>query len=56
MPLAAAALQFSVRDPRVTSTVVGVSEPSRIAETARLLTQHVPEELWAELASPGRPA
>ncbi len=50
MPLAAAALQFSARDPRVTSTVVGVSAPSRIAETARLLTQHVPEELWAELA------
>ncbi len=56
VPLAAAALQFSARDPRITSTVVGVSKPSRIAETARLLTQPVPEELWAELASAGRPA
>ena len=56
VPLAAAALQFSAGDPRVTSTVVGVSAPSRIAETARLLTQPVPEELWAELASYGRPA
>jgi len=56
VPLAAAALQFSAGDPRVTSTVVGVSAPSRIAETARLLTQPVPEELWAELASPGRTA
>ena len=56
VPLAAAALQFSAGDPRVTSTVVGVSAPSRIAETARLLTQPVPDELWAELASQGRPA
>jgi aryl-alcohol dehydrogenase-like predicted oxidoreductase len=58
VPLAAAALQFSAGDPRVASTVVGVSTPSRIAETARLLTQPVPDELWAELdpASHGRPA
>jgi D-threo-aldose 1-dehydrogenase len=49
VPLAAAALQFSVRDPRVASTVVGVSAPDRIEETARLLSHHVPDELWAEL-------
>jgi D-threo-aldose 1-dehydrogenase len=51
VPLAAAALQFSVRDPRVASTVVGVSAPDRIAETARLLSHHVPDELWTELES-----
>jgi D-threo-aldose 1-dehydrogenase len=49
VPLAAAALQFSVRDPRVASTVVGVSAPARVDETARLLSHHVPDELWAEL-------
>ena len=49
VPLAAAALQFSVRDPRVASTVVGVSAPARVAETERLMAQHVPDELWAEL-------
>ncbi len=49
VPLAAAALQFSVRDPRVSSTVVGVSAPARSAETARLLSHQVPDELWAEL-------
>jgi D-threo-aldose 1-dehydrogenase len=49
VPLAAAALQFSVRDPRVASTVVGVSAPARIEETARLLSHQVPDELWAEL-------
>lgn len=49
VPLAAAALQFSVRDPRVASTVVGVSAPDRVDETARLLSHHVPDELWTEL-------
>ncbi len=49
VPLAAAALQFSVRDPRVASTVVGVSDPGRIEETAALMAHHVPDELWAEL-------
>ncbi|MFC6021787.1 aldo/keto reductase [Plantactinospora solaniradicis] len=50
VPLAAAALQFSTRDPRITSTIVGVSRPERIAETARLATWDIPEELWETLA------
>jgi D-threo-aldose 1-dehydrogenase len=49
VPLAAAALQFSLRDPRVTSTVVGVSEPSRIAEITTLMAALIPDGLWAEL-------
>ncbi|MFC7340173.1 aldo/keto reductase [Saccharopolyspora griseoalba] len=53
--LPAAALQFSVRDPRITSTVVGTSRPERIAETIRLAEQHVPEELWAELLALAAP-
>ena len=47
--LAAAALQFSLRDPRVTSTVVGVSEPSRIGEITALMCEQIPAGLWAEL-------
>jgi len=49
VPLAAAALQFSTRDPRVTSTIVGMSRPDRIEQTRRLLEVTVPDELWAEL-------
>jgi D-threo-aldose 1-dehydrogenase len=49
VPLAAAALQFSLRDPRVTSTVVGVSEPVRIAETTALATHPIPEDVWPRL-------
>jgi D-threo-aldose 1-dehydrogenase len=51
VPLAAAALQFSLRDPRVTATVVGVSEAARIDEITALATTPVPDELWAELDS-----
>jgi D-threo-aldose 1-dehydrogenase len=49
IPLAAAALQFSVRDERVASTIVGMSQPSRVEETVRLLGYEIPDELWDEL-------
>lgn len=49
VPLAAAALQFSTRDPRVTSTIVGMSRPDRIEHTQGLLEHPIPEELWARL-------
>ena len=49
VPLAAAALQFSLRDARVASTVVGMSRPERIDETLALATHEIPDELWDEL-------
>jgi D-threo-aldose 1-dehydrogenase len=55
VPLAAAALQFSVRDPRVTSTVVGVSEPSRIAEITELTQARIPDVLWQQLGALAAP-
>ncbi|WP_218033944.1 aldo/keto reductase [Paenibacillus koleovorans] len=50
VPLAAAALQFSMRDPRITSTVVGMSKPDRVAQTLELASYPIPDELWAALA------
>ena len=49
VPLAAAALQFSLRDPRITSTIVGMSRPERLTETITLAQYALPAELWAEL-------
>jgi D-threo-aldose 1-dehydrogenase len=49
VPLAAAALQFSLRDARIVSTVVGITRPERLAETLSLAQQAVPDELWSEL-------
>jgi D-threo-aldose 1-dehydrogenase len=49
VPLAAAALQFSLREPRITSTIVGLSRPERIASTVALARQPLPATLWSEL-------
>jgi D-threo-aldose 1-dehydrogenase len=49
IPLGAAALQFSLRDPRIDSTIVGVSRPERIAETRGWADWAISEEAWREL-------
>lgn len=46
VPLAAVALQFSSRDPRIASTVVGVSAPERIDEIEANESLEIPQELW----------
>jgi D-threo-aldose 1-dehydrogenase len=50
MSLASVALQFSLRDPRITSTIVGMSKPERVAETLALAQVSVPDELWRDVA------
>jgi len=54
--LAAAALQFSMRDPRVHATIVGPGRVERIAETERWATASIPEELWPALEAARPPA
>jgi len=57
VPLAAAALQFSFREPKVASTIVGMSTPERVEQTLALAATEISPELWAqldELAAPGR--
>ena len=51
VPPGAAALQFSMRDPRVSSTVCGVSKPERVAETIEWAQWEIPETAWEELAA-----
>ena len=51
VPLAAAALQFSMRDPRVVSTIVGISRPERVEQTLELATRPIPDELRTRLES-----
>ncbi|MBV9789019.1 MAG: aldo/keto reductase [Chloroflexi bacterium] len=53
VPIAAAALQFSLRDPRITSTIVGMTQPERIAQTLDLARHPIPEQLWAQLDAAG---
>jgi len=49
--LAAAALQFSTRDARVTSTIVGGNSMAQVQEAMAADIEAVPDELWAELES-----
>lgn len=53
VPLPAAALQFSMRDPRVTTTVVGMTKPERVAQTLELAGYPLPDELWPALDAVG---
>ena len=48
VPLPAAALRFSMRDPRITSTVIGISRPERVDECLSHVTWEIPDEFWAE--------
>jgi D-threo-aldose 1-dehydrogenase len=49
VPPGAAALQFSLRDPRITSTICGVSRPERVRETLAWAEWPIPDALWDEL-------
>lgn len=49
IPIAAAALQFSVREPRIHSTLLGASSPDRIDQAQRLLAVEIPDEVWNRL-------
>jgi D-threo-aldose 1-dehydrogenase len=47
--LAAAALQFSMREPRIHSTIVGASSLDRMRESLAWASEDIPDALWAEL-------
>jgi len=49
VPPGAAALQFSIRDPRITSTICGVTRPERVQQTLDWANFPIPSAAWAEL-------
>jgi D-threo-aldose 1-dehydrogenase len=51
VPPGAAALQFSMRDSRIASTICGVSKPERVKETIAWAEWKIPQALWDELQS-----
>jgi D-threo-aldose 1-dehydrogenase len=50
VPLAAAALQFTLRHPAVNAAVVGARTPAEIRSDVSYLSQAIPDALWAEVA------
>lgn len=51
IPIGAVALQFSLRDTRITSTVIGMSSPMEVDQNLVLMEIEIPEGIWMELAS-----
>jgi D-threo-aldose 1-dehydrogenase len=51
VPPGAAALQFSIRDERLTSTICGVSRRERVRQTLAWAEWPIPDSLWEELAA-----
>jgi aryl-alcohol dehydrogenase-like predicted oxidoreductase len=52
VPLAAAALQFTLRHPAVAAAVVGLRSPEEVTSDVSYLSTHIPDALWAELEGP----
>jgi D-threo-aldose 1-dehydrogenase len=50
VPIGAVALQFSLRDPRVTATICGVTRPERVQETLDWAAWPIPDAVWDDLA------
>lgn len=51
VPMGAVALQFSLRDPRITATICGVTRPERVRETLDWAAWPVPDAVWDEIAA-----
>lgn len=49
MPMGAAALQFSMRDERISSTIVGVSKPERVQQMLDWAALTAPDGFWDEI-------
>jgi D-threo-aldose 1-dehydrogenase len=53
VPLAAAAIQFPLGHPKVSSVVIGAISPQEIQQNFELMTQPIPSALWADLRTEG---
>jgi D-threo-aldose 1-dehydrogenase len=49
IPPGAAALQFSMRDKRIASTICGISRPERVRETLDWMLYPIPQQAWDAL-------
>ena len=51
IPLGATALQFSMKDPRISSTIVGITKKSRIDQIVEWSNFEISEDAWTEILS-----
>ena len=48
LPLRAATFHFSMCDPRISSTIIGITRPERVSETVDMAQLPIPAEVWDE--------
>jgi D-threo-aldose 1-dehydrogenase len=53
VPLPAAAIQFPLGHPAVTSVVIGARSPRQVDDNVELFEHPIPPALWADLKSRG---
>ncbi len=53
VPLRAAAVQFALAHPAITSIVAGVRTSAQLDEYPDLMTRRIPDDLWSELKAEG---
>ena len=53
VPLKAAALQFPLGHPMVTSIIPGASHPGHVLDTIEMLKYPIPDEFWGDLKNEG---
>ncbi len=53
VPLAAAAIQFTLGHPAVSTVTIGMARAERVAQNMALMRQPIPADLWAELKQEG---
>ncbi|HCF26038.1 MAG TPA: hypothetical protein DEV81_02175 [Cyanobacteria bacterium UBA11049] len=53
VPLAAAAIQFPLAHPAISSVVVGVATPEEVKQNIELMNVDIPSELWQEFKASG---
>ncbi|HEY5201041.1 MAG TPA: aldo/keto reductase [Acidothermaceae bacterium] len=51
--IAAAALQFPLAHPAITTVLVGARSPQEVEENSRFIETPIPEQLWADLLAAG---
>ncbi len=53
VPLRAAAIQFPLRHPAVTSVLVGARSPAEVEDAVRMASHPIPPRLWSDLRAAG---
>ena len=53
IPLKAAALQFPLAHPQVSSVIPGALKAAQVKENLEMLKIHIPPEFWVELKQTG---